>query len=134
MLPPLLTNHMLDNRLLARFPHETADEAGIPQLTRDAQVLTAAHQGVGFASLRRGWDAVRVEVLLFAARYAHESGWKVSYLPCPALGSEREQSRGRLALSLVHRSQALINLPPMTNQPILPRDYFSCDDCLPPRR
>lgn len=36
MLPPLLANHMLDNCLLARFPHEPADEAGIPEFACDA--------------------------------------------------------------------------------------------------
>lgn len=85
---------MLHNRLLACLPHEPADEARIPEFARDAQVLTAAHQGVGFASLRRGWDAVRVEVLLFASRYADESGlgWLVTLLR-----AKRNRSRERLA-------------------------------------
>jgi hypothetical protein len=47
---------------------ELADEARVPQLARDAQVLAAAHERVALRGLRRGRDAARVEVLLLAAR------------------------------------------------------------------
>ena len=85
---------MLDNRLLARFPHEPPNETGIPEFACDAQVLAASHQGVGFAAFGCGRDAVRVEVLLFAARYADESGlgWLVALLK-----ANSKRSRKRLA-------------------------------------
>jgi len=58
---------MLHPNLLTLVRHELADEAGIPQLRRDAQILAAAHQRVGLAALGGGGDALGVEVLLFAA-------------------------------------------------------------------
>ena len=69
MLPPLLRRHVLDQHLLPVLPHEPLDISRVPQLARDAQVLAAAHERVGFAAFRRRRDAIGVEVLLFAARY-----------------------------------------------------------------
>ena len=52
---------------------ELADEARVPELARDAEVLAAAHERVALARLGRGRDPVRVEVLLLAARGGDES-------------------------------------------------------------
>src|SRR4051812_32700689 len=46
----LLRHRVLDPHLLAVLRHEAADEDRVPQLRRDAQVLAAAHQSVGFAA------------------------------------------------------------------------------------
>lgn len=64
---------MLDPLLDGVLLHELADEAGVPELRGDAEVLAAAHEGVGLAALGGGGDAVLGEVLLLAARLAHES-------------------------------------------------------------
>ena len=73
----LLGDDVLDPHLLGVRAHELADEARVPELRGDAQVLAAAHQGVGLAALGRGRDAVLVEVLLFATGLADESVWRV---------------------------------------------------------
>lgn len=73
-----LGRHMLDPHLPGHLPIEGADEAWVPQLRRDAQVLAAPHQRVALAALGRRRDAVRVEVLLFAARNRYESGTVLS--------------------------------------------------------
>lgn len=51
---------------------ELTDEARIPKLTGDSEVLTAAHEGVALARLSRGGDAVRVEVLLLSSGDANK--------------------------------------------------------------
>ena len=52
--------------LYAMLCLELPDEAGVPELARDAEVFAAAHQSVAFARFRGGRDAIRVEVLLLA--------------------------------------------------------------------
>lgn len=64
---------MLHPYLLRIRSNEGADEAGIPQLAGDAEVFAAAHQGVGFAAFGGGGDAVRGEVVHFAAGDGDES-------------------------------------------------------------
>ena len=64
---------MLDPLLDGVLLHELADEAGVPELRGDAEVLAAPHQGVGFRALGGGRDAVFVEVLLLATGLAYES-------------------------------------------------------------
>lgn len=63
-LPLLLRARMLDPYLPCPFRREVADESWVPELRRNAQVFTAAHQRVGFAALRGSGYAVWVEVLL----------------------------------------------------------------------
>ena len=53
--------------LYAMLRLELPDEAGVPELARDAEVFAAAHERVAFARLRRGRDAIRVEVFLLSA-------------------------------------------------------------------
>ena len=72
-LPLLLSRNMLDPHLLCEFTVELADKPRIPQFARDAQVFAAAHQGVRLAPLGRSRDAIRVEILLFSARYRYET-------------------------------------------------------------
>ena len=72
-LPLLLSRLVLDPHLLCVFGVEVADESWIPQLTRNTQVLTAAHQGIGLAPLSSGGNTVRLKVLLLAARYRDKS-------------------------------------------------------------
>ena len=69
----LLSTPMLRKHLDAVLVLELADEARVPELRGDAEVLGAAHEGVALACLRRGWDAVWVEVFLFAACDGNES-------------------------------------------------------------
>ena len=59
--------------LYAMLRLELPDEAGVPELARDAEVFAAAHERVALARLGRGRDPVRVEVLLLAARGGDES-------------------------------------------------------------
>jgi hypothetical protein len=60
--------------------HEATDEARIPQLRRDAQILAAPHQGVRLAPLGRRRDAVLAEVLLLATRLAYKSILRVEFV------------------------------------------------------
>ena len=73
MLPPLLRRNMLHHTLPPHLRDEALNKPRIPEFARDAEVFAAAHQGVGFAALGRGWDAAGVEVLLFAAGYGDEA-------------------------------------------------------------
>jgi hypothetical protein len=72
-LPLLLRARMLHPHLLRHLVREFANEPGIPELRCYAQVLAAAHQGVGLAALGRRGNAVRVEVLLLAASYGNKT-------------------------------------------------------------
>lgn len=74
VLPPPLGRDVLDEELADMGLHKAANEARVPELRRDPEVFAAAHQGVGFAALGRGWDAVGVEVLLLAAGEGYEAG------------------------------------------------------------
>jgi hypothetical protein len=73
MLSPPLSRNMLHHQLAHVSLHEAANEPGIPELRSNSQVFAAAHQRVGLAALGRGGDAVRVEVLLFAAGEGDET-------------------------------------------------------------
>lgn len=66
MLGPLLDGVLLG---------ELADEAGVPQLRGDAEVLAAPHQRVRLGPFGRGGYPLLVEVLLLAARLGYESGF-----------------------------------------------------------
>ena len=52
--------------LYAMLRLELPDEAGVPELACDAEVFAAAHECVALACLRRGGDAIRVEVFLLS--------------------------------------------------------------------
>ena len=56
---------MLDPDRLGVRSHELAYETRVPQFRSDAQVFTAAHQGVGLAALGCSRDAIVVEIGLF---------------------------------------------------------------------
>lgn len=73
MLPSLLGDLVFYNHLFAHVSHEALDESWVPEFGCHAQVLAAAHQGVGLAAFGGGGDAVRVEVGLFAAGYADQT-------------------------------------------------------------
>lgn len=45
---------------------EPSDIDGVPELRRDAEVLAAAHQGVGFAALDGRGELVGAKVVVFA--------------------------------------------------------------------
>ena len=64
---------MLDPRFPDILCDELADEARIPQLGRDAEVLAAAHEGVGLAAFGGGGYVLDIEIGLFAAGYGYES-------------------------------------------------------------
>lgn len=64
---------MLAKLLNAVIALEAADEARIPQLAGDAQVLASAHQRVALAAFSGHRDAVDVKVLLLAACNRHEA-------------------------------------------------------------
>ena len=64
----LLGGHVFCEHFDAIFCFELANEARVPQLTRDAEVLAAAHQRIALARLSRSGDARRVKVLLLPAR------------------------------------------------------------------
>jgi hypothetical protein len=71
---------VLDPNLLAVGLLELADEARVPQLRRDAQVLAAAQQRVRLAALAGRRDRLLGEVLALAARLGDESGQTDSIL------------------------------------------------------
>lgn len=58
---------MFNKCLFSTRGQELLDEARVPQFTRNTKILTAAHQGIGLAAFCGSWDAIRIEVLLFAA-------------------------------------------------------------------
>lgn len=68
-LRPLLRHDMLDKYLACVRRPELADPPRIPELAGNPEILTAAHQRIGPAPLRRGGDAIRREIVLFAARH-----------------------------------------------------------------
>jgi hypothetical protein len=74
MLSPPLGCYVLDHHLAHVSLHEPANESRIPELRSNSQIFTAAHERVRLAALGRGGDAVRVEVLLFAAGEGDEAG------------------------------------------------------------
>lgn len=82
-LPLLLGDDVLDPDLLRPLLLEVADVSRVPQLGRDAQVLAAAHQGVGLAALPGGGDAVVGEELALAAGLCYES--VVARLECQSV-------------------------------------------------
>jgi hypothetical protein len=77
-LPALLGGDMLDPDLLAVLLLELADEARVPELGRDAQVLAAPQQRVGFAPLAGRGDGFFGKVLAFAAGLGDEPSRGVS--------------------------------------------------------
>lgn len=73
-LAALLVDDVLDPDLVAVRLLEVADEARVPQLRRDAQVLAAPQQRVRLAPLARRRDRLLGKVLALAARLGDESG------------------------------------------------------------
>jgi hypothetical protein len=65
---------VLDPDLAAVLLLEGAQEARVPELRGDTQVLAAARQGVGLAALGGGGDGVFAEVLALAAGLGYEAG------------------------------------------------------------
>lgn len=63
---------MLDPRFPDVLGNEFSDEARVPQLGRDAEVLAAAHQSVRLAPFGCGRYVLGVEVGLFATGYRYE--------------------------------------------------------------
>ena len=63
----LFRRNMLDPDLLCHVFCKRPNEPGVPKFRGNAEILAAAHKGVGFAALGGGGNAVGVEVLLFAA-------------------------------------------------------------------
>lgn len=84
-----LVGEVLDHRLGAVLCLELADELWVPELRGDAEVLAAAHEGVGFACLGGGGDAGGVEVFLFAAGNGDEAGVSARSLVSVASQAER---------------------------------------------
>lgn len=70
--PLLLGRYVLSEDFHAVLRLELADEARIPELARYAEVLAAKHQSIALARLRRGWNAVGIEVFLFSASNCNE--------------------------------------------------------------
>lgn len=60
---------MLHKHVSGILSLELANPSRIPEFTGNAQVLAAAHQRIGPATFCGCWDAVRSEVILFAAGY-----------------------------------------------------------------
>lgn len=83
---PLLGSRVLDPRLLHVRPLEPPQEMGIPELRADAEVLAAAHQGVGLAPLDRGGQLVGREVGVFPLGLRDEPvGWVSAKILFPLL-------------------------------------------------
>jgi hypothetical protein len=76
----LLVDDVLDPQLAAVGLFELADEARVPQLRRDAQVLAAAQQRVRLAALAGRRDRLLGKVLALAARLGDESGMGMGML------------------------------------------------------
>lgn len=68
-----LIHNMLNKRLLGVLGLEFANPPWIPEVAGHAEVLAAAHHGVGLTPFRRSRYAVWREVILFAARYRNKS-------------------------------------------------------------
>lgn len=64
----LLGGGVLDPDLLHVLLLEPLDKGRVPELRRDAQVLAAAHQGVGLAALDGRGELVGAEVVVLALR------------------------------------------------------------------
>lgn len=106
---------MLDPLLLGVLLHELADEARVPQLRGDAQVLAAPHQRVRLAPLGRRRHALLAEVLLLAAGLRYESTHLVlAHVP------NTTETKG--------------NSPPVHDQRVLPRHQLLVDRQLAARR
>lgn len=103
---------MLDPRLLHVRPLEPPQEMGIPELRADAEVLAAAHQGVGLAPLDRGGQLVGREVGVFPLGLRDEPvGWvsaKLFLFYFSSLFSPRKRR--------------VFHVPAVDDERILPRD------------
>lgn len=78
----LLGGDVLDPLLGGVLLHELADEARVPELRGNAQVLAAPHHGVRLAPFGGCGHAVFAEVLLFTARLGYESVCGVGLALC----------------------------------------------------
>lgn len=77
----LLGTNMLHKRLTSVLRLVLANPAGIPELARNTQVLAAADEGVGATAFRSGGNALRGEIILFAAGDRNQSITSQSYQP-----------------------------------------------------
>lgn len=73
--PLLLGRGVLNPHLLHVGLAEPAHEMGVPELGADAEVLAAAHEGVGFAALDGGGELFGGEVAVFALGLGDEAEW-----------------------------------------------------------
>jgi hypothetical protein len=94
-LAALLVDNVLDPDLLAVRLLEVADEARVPQLRRDAQVLAAPQQRVRLAPLARRRDRLFGKVLALAARLGNESVFCLLVLVLYLNGGEKERKTNR---------------------------------------
>lgn len=96
---------MLNPHLVAVLLLEGPEETRVPELRRDAEVLAAAHQGVGLAALAGGRDRVFGKVAALATGLADEStGLRLDWMPRGPGGNR--------------------NLPAVHNQRVLPRHHL----------
>lgn len=64
---------MLDPDLFCAVGQELANEARVPELACNTQVLATAHQGVGLTSFGGSRDALGVKIVLLAAGNGYKS-------------------------------------------------------------
>lgn len=74
-LPALLVDNVLDPDLVRVLLLELADEARVPQLRRDAQVLAASQESIRLAAFAGRGYCFLGEVLAFAAGLGDEAIW-----------------------------------------------------------
>src|SRR5437588_7926713 len=64
---------MLNKLLLAVLFLEVLDEARVPELTDDSEILASAHQGIRFATFSCSGNTAWVKVVLFATSNRNEA-------------------------------------------------------------
>lgn len=64
---------MLNEDLTHMLRLVLADPPRVPELARDAEILAAAHQGIGSTALCRGGNTIGREIVLFAASNGDET-------------------------------------------------------------
>lgn len=87
-LPLPLADDVLNPQLVGVFLLEGADVTRVPKLGRDAEVLAAAHQGIGLAAFAGGRNRVFGEVAALATGLSDESTGIKSDGVCRKSGGE----------------------------------------------
>lgn len=64
---------MLNKLLITVLFLEAPDEAWVPELADDSEILAGAHQGIRFAAFSCSGDTAWVEVVLFATSNRNEA-------------------------------------------------------------